>query len=148
MVRVLFGQPEHGWLPLTLSVDTFTLALDVSDVPTNPVEELCDCLTLVLQGMEASVWWHLEPTWYRFHFEPTPREVLFSIGKSASARGAATNVLQHTGNVESIVLPFYRAFKQFTSRAIAEEHWPTVDQEKVNRLTDVVRARKPITKGE
>jgi hypothetical protein len=146
MVRVLFGQPEHGWLPLTLQVDAFALTLDVSDVPVNPVEELCECLTLVLQGMEASVWWHLEPAWYRFQFAPTPQEVVFSIWKSASHHGAATNVLQHTGDVASVVLPFYRAVKQFTSRAIPEKNWPSIAPEKVNRLTRVVRARKVTTK--
>ena len=147
MVHVLFGQPEHGWLPLTLNVGEFVLELDVSDVPVNPVEELCECLGLVLQGVEASVWWHLEPAWYQFRFAPTPREVVFSIWTSASHQGAATNVLQHTGDVESVVLPFYRAFKHFTAREISEKHWPGIAPKKVSRLTEMVRARKATMKG-
>jgi hypothetical protein len=79
MVRVLFGQPEHGWLPLTLYLDAFELVLDVSDVPLNALEELCSSLRSVLTGGAASVWWHLEPTWYQFHFRPTSSEVVFSI---------------------------------------------------------------------
>lgn len=148
MIDVLLGEPAHGWLPLTLNVDGVVLELDVSDVPVNPVEELCECLGLVFQGVEASVWWHLEPTWYQFHFAPTPREVVFSIWKSTSHQGAVTNVLQHTGDIGSVILPFYRAFKHFNSRIINEKHWPRTAPEKVSRLAEAVRAQKATTQAE
>jgi hypothetical protein len=142
MVHVIFGQPEHGWLPLTLNVDAFELELDVSDVPINPLEELCNSLRLVLKGGEASVWWHLEPTWYQFHFEPRLDELLLSICRCSHYQQDGTKIFQYIGDFNSIILPFYRALKQFSSRSIPEQDWPTMDKEILGRLTDLVRARK------
>jgi hypothetical protein len=148
MVRILFGPPKHGWLPLTLYVDAFELALDVSDVPINPLEELCSSLRLVLKGGDASVWWHLEPTWYQFHFEPASSELVFSVWQCSSYQKAGLRIFQHTGNFDAIVLPFYRALKQFASHPTSEKDWPSIDKENLKHLTDLVRARKGITSVE
>jgi hypothetical protein len=142
MVRLVLGQPAHGWLPLSLCVDAFELTLDVSDVPINPVEELCNCLYLVLKGGEASVWWHLEPTWYQFHLEPRLGKVLLSIWQAARYQRADVKVLQYTGDFNSLILPFYRALKQFISLPISEQDWPTIDEEKLRQLTELVRVQK------
>jgi hypothetical protein len=142
MVRLVFGQPAHGWLPLTLYIEAFELTLDVSDVPINPIEEFCNCLCLVLKGGEAAVWWHLEPTWYQFHFEPRLDKVVFSIWQAARYQRAETLIFQYAGDFASLILPFYRALKQFTSLPISEKDWPTIDQEKLRQLTELVRVQK------
>jgi hypothetical protein len=148
MVRVFFGQPQYGWLPLTLQVDAFELILEVSDVPINPLEELCSSLKVVLTGEEASVWWHLEPTWYQFHIEPTSSGVVFTIWQCASYQRPNLKIFQYTGTVDTIVVPFYRALKHFASRPTSEKDWPSLDKENLQHLTDLVRARKGITSAE
>jgi hypothetical protein len=142
MVHLVFGQPEHGWLPLTLRVDEFELALDVSDVPINPLDELCNSLCLVLKGGEASVWWHLEPAWYQFHLEPKLSEVVLSIYQGSRYQRPDLKTFQYTGDFNSIILPLYRDLKQFVSLPTPESDWPSIDEGKLRELTALVRARK------
>jgi hypothetical protein len=127
---------------LTLQIDEFELALDVSDVPINPLDELCNSLCLVLKGSEASVWWHLEPAWYQFYLEPRLNEVVLSIYQAARYQRPDLKVFQYTGDFNSVILPLYQALKQFVSLPTPESDWPSIDAEKLRELSALVHARK------
>ena len=43
-IEIDFGVPEHGWLLINFRFGDFSLELDVSDVPADPMEQLCDAL--------------------------------------------------------------------------------------------------------
>lgn len=142
MVHITLGQPEHGWLPVALTVEAFELALDVSDVPVNPLEELGQALRLVVQGGAGVVCWHLEPSWYQFRFAPGGKEVEFSVWTGPSYHQQDIELLYYKGTFDAVVLPFYRALKQFATRSFTDHDWPALDPEKLQRLTNLVHARK------
>lgn len=52
---VEFGQPEHGWLPVTFKMGEFELAFHASDVSVNPLDSLCEALAVVPAGDSAKV---------------------------------------------------------------------------------------------
>lgn len=141
MVKLIFGRPEHGWLPVNFQAEGFHLELDVSDVPINPLDELCNALINVAHGESADVNWHLEPAWYHFHFEPNDEAITLII--LASERYGLKSVVQFsiTGTYESIIKPMYRALKSFVTTDYGTD-WPASDLARIKKLTEVVKARK------
>ncbi|MFC5049084.1 hypothetical protein ACFPK9_16010 [Rubritalea spongiae] len=63
--RIIFGQPSHGWM--TITVDEFRF--DASDVPCDSLYGLCKALNSILSGsIDASVDWSLEPNYLVWKF--------------------------------------------------------------------------------
>jgi hypothetical protein len=134
---VRFGVPEHGWLPVYVKADDFELELDVSDVPVNPLEELCSALTLVLQGASAEVSWHLEPDWYYFQFDHNDELITLTISEYSYNVPGRTEIIRLTGSIALVVLPFYRALKSLVIPG--EEAWPAIEQAKLDKLTMLLK---------
>jgi len=132
-ITVRFGVPEHGWLPVSINAGGFELQLDVSDVPVNPLEELCSALILVLQGMDAEVGWHLEPAWYYFRFSISDELITLIISEQSYWGTTKTEIIRLTGTMACVVLPFYRALKSLV--VSSEEAWPAIEQAKLDKLT-------------
>jgi len=74
-----FGVPEHGWLPIKIAFNDFSLEFEASDVPANPIDQLISSLISVTKGLKAEVWWHLEPAYYYFEFERFGEEYKINI---------------------------------------------------------------------
>ena len=111
MIQISLGIPEHGWLPLEFSADDFVLYLDVSDVPVNPLAELCSALIIAFQGGTSEVGWHLEPAWCFFRFEHTGQKIILRILNSDGFGKQTSEIFQTTGTVDTVLMPFYRALK-------------------------------------
>jgi len=141
MVTIRFGVPVHGWLPVEIDFGDFTLQLDASDVPVNPLDELCSALILVLQGASTEVGWHLEPAWCFLRFETTNNSVTLVVFESAAFKGKADEKLRVTSSVEELVLPWYRALKSFCTADYGAD-WPATDVSGIEKLTQLVKARK------
>jgi hypothetical protein len=60
-ITVTYEPPEHGWVKLRLAIVDQEVDIDASDVPNNPVQELVIAMRKISEGLDASVWWHLEP---------------------------------------------------------------------------------------
>ena len=145
-LQVKFGVPEHGWLPVTVIAPGFELELDASDVPVNSVELLVSALILTLEGVESEVPWFLEPDSYLFSFRPKDAEFSFRIEYKDYRRPIAKPKYEVDGNFTTIILPFYRAIKSFASYHYAEPHWPELDLRSINKLSELVRKRKFISR--
>ncbi|MFD2717489.1 hypothetical protein ACFST9_02110 [Hymenobacter monticola] len=141
MVQLTFGRPAHGWLPVDFQAEDYHLQLDVSDVPVNPLDELCSALINVAHGDSAEVNWHLEPAWYQFYFEPKADLITLTI--LASKRYGLKSEMEFsvTGTFESLVKPIYKALKSFVTTDYGN-NWPAVDFVRIKKLTEVIKSRK------
>ena len=54
-LKISFGQAHHGWLPTTLTYGDFKLEVDISDVPIDPMEQLCTALIQLLKGIQEPI---------------------------------------------------------------------------------------------
>ena len=122
------GRPCHGWLPVRLAVGGQVIEFEASDVPQDPVEALVDALALAARDVASTVWWHLEPDGYFFDFQPLPQVpgtcrlgVCFAPG---SSRALAAEVASVSGDKTAILLPLWRALRQFQTLATDPLHWP------------------------
>ncbi len=128
LIQIAYQSPTNGWLELTLTIASKIIEIDASDVPNNPVEELATAIESVASGLDASVWWNLEPAGYFMYFERASAELRLRIeyaddGKRSRAREVA--VIQ--ASPAQILLPFWRFLREFQSHSYAPPHWPEVD---------------------
>ena len=137
-LKCKFGIPHNGWLPVTVTKDDFLLEFEASDVPTNPMGLLIPSLSRALSGFESEVWWHLEPTSYYFNFAPTATNQ-FSLSISVAEDDSPTSkhqiIFETSGNKDEIILPFWRAIKEFLSHNYSEPHWAETHQEGFKQFT-------------
>jgi len=129
-LTVRFGVPEHGWLPVMFQAGDFELQFAASNVPNNPLADLCSTLVLVLQGVSAEVRWHLEPDWYYFRFEVGGELCTLIITEEPSH----VEISRVTRTIKSLIMPFYRALKGTTSLLDTSE-WVGITPEKLKTLT-------------
>jgi hypothetical protein len=141
MLIVRFGIPEHGWLPVEIEAGNYALLFEASDVPINPLNELCSALISVAYGKSADVNWHLEPTWYHFHFETNDEMITLTIIASERYGLKADAQFSITGTFESLVLPIYRELKSFAVTDYGTD-WPSADSARIKKLTELIKARK------
>lgn len=47
------GVPEHGWLPVKIADNDFSLQFAASDVPENPIDQLVSSLRGVIKGIDT-----------------------------------------------------------------------------------------------
>ncbi len=134
-INVKCNPPSHGWLTLELNVDDHTIEIAASDVPNNPIQELLFALDSAAHGMEASVWWNLEPDGYFMRFTPVGPEVEFALDfASRSERAQAKPVLSTRGSRRTVLLPFWRLVRDFQSCSYQEPHWPSVNYERIHAI--------------
>ncbi|MBK8903705.1 MAG: hypothetical protein IPM53_21155 [Anaerolineaceae bacterium] len=130
-----FGKPHDGWLPVSLNAGGFSLEIDVSDVPVDPIYVLISSLYRALSGLDSEVWWHLEPASYYFYFEPEETgELKFTIAFAEEnvTRNHREIVFETSGSKAEIILPLWRAIQEFVSYSYKEPDWPLLSsQQKV-----------------
>jgi hypothetical protein len=129
---VEFGQPAHGWLPVTFHA---------SDVPVNPLELLCEALAVVPAGGIARVMWHLEPTVYWFSFENQAGEVVLEIAEALEYNQPGTRVLRLEGSIRTILRPFYKALTDFAGYKYNEPHWPALAASRLRPIGQLLRSQ-------
>lgn len=136
---VEFGEPARGWLPVVFSIGDFCLELESSDVPSNPLEAVLEALTIVPAGGSASVLWYLEPAECWFNFENQLDIVTLTITEKASHSQVPILLFRFVGSVQELLIPFYKALKQFTAHSYSETHWPKIANARVARLGQLLQ---------
>lgn len=143
-LKCKFGEPEHGWLPVELSLEGQILNLDVSDVPADPINCLILGLDRTINGLQDEIFFHLEPDGYLFCFESlSEKRFSFRLERSecdAARQQSRTLIYESTGGKNDIILPFWRAIREFASHCYVEPAWPTVDHEALLKLTKLVKS--------
>jgi hypothetical protein len=137
-LKIVFGQPEHGWLPVDLRHGDFQLQFMASDVPVNPIGLLISAIRQITKGMETEVWWHLEPEGYYFNFDRAGDEYKLRISFATRDTADKELIYETQGQYEEIVMPFYRSIKSFFTQPIYEPHWPKTDGKEIESLTEIV----------
>ncbi len=143
-LKCKFGEPENGWLPVELSLEGQILNLDVSDVPADPINCLILGLDRTITGLQDEIFFHLEPDGYFLCFECLAKDC-FGFRLERSVRDVAqlpsrTLIYERTGNKHEIVLPFWRAIKEFASHCYVEPAWPNIDNVALSKLTKLVKS--------
>jgi len=143
-IKIKFGEPSHGWLPVKISATDIALEFYASDVPSNPLSSLIDALFRILSGLKTEVWWYLEPRYYLFVFEKDESSIyclkVFYLLNLNSAPEEI--VLEARGDWSAIIVPFWRALREFYSHGYKEPHWPEIDVFKLANLTAIIEAKK------
>src|SRR5687767_1338396 len=127
-LKIEFGQPEHGWLPVTLRQRDFELRFRASDVPVNPIDQLISGIRQITKGITTEVWWHIEPEGYYFDFDRKGDEYKLRISFATRDKGERELVYETQGKYEEIIMPFYRSIKTFFTQKIDVPHWPKTDE--------------------
>ena len=141
-IKLNLGNPKNGWVPVQLESEDFNLEFNASIVPDNPVNKLCETLILVLNDLEAEMSWNIEPESYTFKLIPKEKEVCFSILEHSASAKDPHLIYELNGNLESIALPIYRSLKKFNTLELDKTDWIKIDQERLNKLTQLVRSKK------
>ena len=138
-LKIVFGHPEHGWLPVELRHNGFELQFMASDVPVNPVDLLISGLRQITKGIKNEVWWHLEPEGYYFDFDKEGDKYKLRISFAKRDTADKEFIYEIQGQYEEIVMPFYRSIKSFLNQPIDEPHWPKTDEKEIEKLTEIVK---------
>lgn len=143
-MKLTIGEPEHGWLPLVLEYGAFQLELDVSDVPTDPIKQLCDTLIQLNKGIVQPdrIIWHLEPYCYYLQLEMVTNGYEAQVLESDTFDSPTTVVQVIHGTFETLILPLYRSLKKFHAEAHQPPHWEELDSERIKLLTDLIKDKK------
>lgn len=139
MVTIDFGEPTHGWLPVTFYAEAFELAFRASAVPANPLESLCEVLAVAAAGGSARVLWLLEPAECWFDFENRAGEIVLTITERPSRTRPLTHVFQTSGTSKQVLIPFLRALTRFAALPYEEAHWPKLPKHKLAQLTQLLK---------
>ncbi len=142
-IEIKFGIPEHGWLLMNFKYGEFQLELDISDVPVDPMEQLCDSLIQIMKGINNPniVIWHLEPYCYYLQLERFDKIYRVTILESDEFESPMIVTKAFNGGFNQIILPLYRCIKEFNSHSYKKPHWDEMKQERIKLLTGLIKKR-------
>jgi len=142
-LEIEFGIPEHGWLPTVLMYQDYKLDIEISDVPRNPMTQLCDSLIQLVKGINKPdvIPWHLEPYCYHLQFNKTATNFEIAILESENINSTTKLTFEIKGEFETVIMPFYRSLKKFNSRSYKTPHWDELDNERIKELTKLVKEK-------
>lgn len=142
-LKVKFGTPHHGWLPVEITQNDFELQFEASDVPVNPIDQLIEGLLRVINNLESEVWWHLEPPSYYFNFSRISTDqfcLAISFADDSKVTTTRQELFRAIGTKKEIIAPFWRAIKEFLSHSYVEPDWPPLYTEELEELTKKIKA--------
>lgn len=140
-IKINFGVPDNGWLLMNFQCEDYQLECIVSDVPINPVLQLLDALILLHKGVPNpdKIIWHLEPYCYYFELEKINNQYNLKVLESESYESPTQLIKTFQGKYKDIILPLYRALKNFDSYSYKTPHWEELDRSRVEELTGLVK---------
>lgn len=143
-IHIEFGNPDHGWLPIRFSHKDFSIELDVSDVPIDPIAQLCDTLIELFNGIidPSLVVWHLEPYCYYLKLGRLDNEYIAEILESDDLNSPIKPTIEIVGTFEEIILPLFEALKKFWSKSVNSPHWEEQDPKKIEKLTQLILEKR------
>ena len=142
-IKIEFGIPEHGWLPTKLNYRDYQLELEISDVPLDPMVQLCDTLIQISKGIKEPnrIIWHLEPYCYYLQLMITDGQYKATILESDEFDSPIKITKEIIGSFDEIVLPLYRGLKKFWSQSFKSPHWDELDSKRIEELTDLIKIK-------
>lgn len=146
-LHIEFGTPEHGWLPTMFQYQDYKLELEISDVPVDPMIQLCNALIGINKGINepTRIIWHLEPYCYYLQLKVENGRYMAIIYESDDFDSPAQLTKEITGSYEEIVLPLFRGLKKFRSHSYKEPHWDELDAKRIDELTELIKEKKKRT---
>jgi hypothetical protein len=141
-LKIDFGTPEHGWLPVKIAFNEFRLAFEASDVPANPMNQLISSLRSVIKGIETEVWLHLEPEGYYLKLEKFSNDYTLTISFAKSEDSDRETIFKVNGSYDSLIMPIYRAIKKLAAQKYDPQDWATIDKTELEKLTGLVKEAK------
>lgn len=143
-INLEFGIPRHGWLLTNFSYKDIVLELDISDVPVNPMTQLCDALIEINKGIAepSRIIWHLEPYCYYLQLRKLDHRYMVIILESDEFNSPTKMTTEISGTFEEIILPLYRALKKFWSKSYSPPHWEALDSKRIEELTLLIKEKK------
>jgi len=143
-IKIKFGTFQNGWLPIAISSAGFTLEIDASDVPVDPVLQLIAAIeNCFIRNQDSEAWMHLEPNYYKWVFSSKAKLVELKIFyveevKSLIIPGNYENreklELQYESEPNELLFTIWRSLKEFTSRAPEYVDSLLCIEERVNEL--------------
>ena len=148
-IAIEFGIPEHGWLPTNLTHKDFEIELEISDVPLDPIVQLCDALIEINKGIRepSRVIWHLEPYCYYLQLRKLDSGFKATILESDEFDSPTEIATEIYGTYKEIILPLYRALKKFWSKSFKPPHWDELDPKRIEELTKLIKEKKEHNNG-
>jgi len=138
-LKIEFGQPLNGWLPVDFRHGDFELQFTTSNIPNNPIDQLISSIRQITKGIASSFWCHQEPEGYFFDFIKVGNEYKVSIYFAKRETADKVLIYKIQGSYEEIVMPFYRSIKNFSTITIEELHWVKTNEKEIELLTKIVK---------
>ncbi|MDP9311775.1 MAG: hypothetical protein M3R24_12995 [Chloroflexota bacterium] len=126
-IRIQFGTPSHGWLPVTIETPTDHLRFVASHIPEDSLLNLIDALHVVLAtDGAASVTWDTEPTEYAWIFAAAGEVAALTIRAFPDHRRTAHE--EHTmltiqADRQVLVRSFWRALRSLETQDHFAQQW-------------------------
>lgn len=147
-IKFQLGRPKAGWLPVKLQDKDYHLEFIVSNVPNDPIDELMSSIILICDGIAkpSQSCWHLEPHCFYFQLEKKEKFEL-TISESFDYLGPQQFVRKIDGTFGEIVMPLYRALRNFQTNENYKRYWTQIDDERSLKMKKLVKEKqKHLTK--
>ena len=140
-IELNLGIPQAGWLPIEFKSGELELNFTTSKIPENPTDKMCDALILCLKGVESEFRWNIEPGIYFFKLLPIGNLIKLSISESNGSE-VQNLIYEFNGDFNSVILPMYRSLKKFSTLEFEQTDWIKIEQNKLDKLTELVTDKK------
>ncbi|OJJ12693.1 hypothetical protein BKI51_00950 [Alphaproteobacteria bacterium AO1-B] len=144
-LKCQFGAPQFGWLPIQIAFDDFQLQTHISCIPENSIDVLILAMMGAMDGGKAEVQLNTEPSLYYVRFAPHENaKYLLRIEYSESGSSSTLErelLLETTGDESEIILPFWRACRQFESMTYKDAHWPRCSSNMLTALSKRIKSK-------
>lgn len=142
-IKIEFGIPEYGWLPTQFSYNDYELEFEISDVPLDPMVQLCDALIQIKEGIKEPkrIIWHLEPYCYYLQLKKVDGQYKANILESDEFNSLTKTTKEITGSFDEIILPLYHGLMKFCSKSFSKPHWDELDPKRIQKLTDLIKTK-------
>ncbi len=135
-VKIRFGAPRSGWLPITVEAERQTHRTAVSAVPADSLAALVDAIGQAIDGLPGRVEWNLEPAVEIWTLLPEEDELTLNIAVAGERR------LRCRGPRLRLCRGLWRGLRTLQSQSVwgtdaASQAWqhgfPTLQMERLGR---------------
>ncbi|WP_428529062.1 hypothetical protein [Roseibium sp.] len=144
-LKCKFGAPHFGWLPIQITIDDFQLQTNISCIPENSIDVLISTMLGAMDGVKAEVQLNVESSLYYIQFAPL-EDAKYLLLVEYSERGSSSTIerellLEAAGDESEIILPFWRACRQFESMTYEDAHWPRCSNDMLTALNERIKSK-------
>ena len=135
------GVPKNGWVSIAIKHSNFSIQLDISKVPNDPIAQLSHALIMISDGIKGvfETELNLEPEMYYLTLERIDDKYTFTLRYSKEYHSSKKDIYSTKGNKNEIIMPIYRALMNFYSYNYSEPNWSSQEKEIANKLKTKVK---------